>query len=148
MVSVNTAFSDVILAGKHPCVPVCVFSIVTVPSVVRWSHRCCIRTAEIPGRQWRRREQRFPSLPENTQRCSCQLGVSEPRPSDMTHPWSHHQPLYGFNLTFPIGPWRLTPWWQQAQSSVTSLGDIMQLTAMFAIMWWSFLKVFDDLSCI
>lgn len=33
-------------------------------------------------------------------------------------PWWHQQQLNSFNLNFPIGPWHLSPWSQQAQSSV------------------------------
>lgn len=45
------------------------------------------------------------------------------RPSEFVQPsscdpWWLHQPLYGFNLNFPIGPWQMSPWWQQAHSSV------------------------------
>lgn len=45
---------------QHPCDRCLVF--VFLPSEVHWWRRCCTQIAEIPGRQWRLREQRFQSL--------------------------------------------------------------------------------------
>lgn len=96
------------------------FSMISLPSEVRWSRQCCTRTAEIPGRRWRPREQKFPSLSENratVRSGGCWEHNPTPRPADIMELWSfdprwHHQPHCDVNLNFPLRPRQLSPRWE------------------------------------
>lgn len=92
--------------------------ILFLPSAEHWWHQCCTQTAEIPGRQWRPRGQRFLSLSEtrtNTQRhqhvtsavCNCD---PDERPSEVT---DHFTGVACYQTaSFPSGNGHLSPHWQ------------------------------------
>lgn len=97
---------ETLSCAENISVPGCVLSMISVPSVVRWSRQCCIRSAGIPGRRWRLREQRFPSLPENTQQCFRKVDHREARwPYTTVIKRMTTPTLYSFSLNFPIRPW-------------------------------------------